>query len=189
MCPNSVPVHCSFVYHICVHVMKVCGCRDRPTAWPGSSTLLQLRLFALLFPASHARHHPTSTPLALVCGFLLSYCPPAGLRDIAAGLLVCSVLLSIGAASKRFAAEVLPFCEALLCSAGKKDSVPVEEYAPLSLCVHLCQWPGPTSACFVHPETCAALQAVVAWRACCDYKCISSMLVLWWVADETGHVL
>ena len=107
--------------------------RERPTAWPGRSTLLQLRLFALLFPASNARHHVTATPLALVCGFLLSYCPPAGLRDIAAGLLVSGVLLSIGDAAGRVAVEVLPFCEALLCSAGKKDTAPVDTYAPSPL--------------------------------------------------------
>ena len=89
--------------------------------------MLQLRLFALLFPASHTGHHVTAAPLALVCGFLLSYCPPAGLRDIAAGLLVSAVLLSIGYEAGRVAGEVLPFCEALMYSAAKKDAAPVDE--------------------------------------------------------------
>lgn len=46
------------------------------------------------------------------------------------GLLLCALLLSIEEASGRVAAEILPFCEALLYSATKK-AVPVDSYDSL----------------------------------------------------------
>jgi nucleolar protein 14 len=76
--------------------------------WPGPRQLLQLRLFALLFPASD-RRHPVMTPLALLLGKHLSQCPVVSSYTAAVGLLCCGMALANAADAQRFCPEVVAF--------------------------------------------------------------------------------
>jgi nucleolar protein 14 len=81
--------------------------------WPGPRQLLQLRLFALLFPASD-RWHPVMTPLALLLGKHLSQCPVVSCYTAAVGLLCCGMALANSADAQRFCPEVVCFLAAAL---------------------------------------------------------------------------
>lgn len=91
------------------------ACREGGSGWPGSRGLLLLRLFGVIFQPGDPKH-AVAAPQALVLGFLLSHCPPASLHNVATGIIAASLLTACGRAAGRFAAEVLPFCEALLHS-------------------------------------------------------------------------
>jgi nucleolar protein 14 len=81
--------------------------------WPGSRQLLQLRLFALLFPTSD-RRHPVTTPLALLTGKYLSQCPVNSGYTAALGLLLAGMALQNAAAAARFCPEAVNFVTATL---------------------------------------------------------------------------
>lgn len=81
--------------------------------WPGGRQLLQLRLFALLFPTSDKRH-PVSTPLALLIGKYLMQCPVASTYHAALGLLLSGMSLMHAAEAARFCPEALNFLTAVL---------------------------------------------------------------------------
>lgn len=118
-------------------------CREGRPGWPGPRGLLLLRLFGVMFRSGDPKH-PVGVPQALVLGFLLSHCPPARLHDVATGVLVASMLCDLGKATGRFAAEVLPFCEAMLHSAVKAEHR-VDECAPSRCTLH----PAPPCVCAV----------------------------------------
>ena len=79
-----------------------------------------MRLFTVLFPTSD-RKHSVLAPLVLTAGHALALCPPNGPPDIAVGLFLASLLLSMAAPAKRFVPEVVPFCESLLVSALPRE--------------------------------------------------------------------
>ena len=81
--------------------------------WPGSRQLLQLRLFALLFPTSD-RRHPVTTPLALLTGKYLSQCPVNSGYTAALGLLLAGMALQNAAAAARFCPEAVNYVTATL---------------------------------------------------------------------------
>lgn len=81
--------------------------------WPGSRQLLQLRLFALLFPASD-RRHPVTTPLALLMGKYLMQCPVNSPYQAALGLLLAGLALHNAAAAARFCPEAVNFVASTL---------------------------------------------------------------------------
>lgn len=86
-------------------------------AWPATPTLLLLKLFATVFPASDKRH-PVLTPAALLAASCLANCPVTRPRDVAAGLYLSSLLLHLHAPAGRFVPEPLNFAVALLRSAA-----------------------------------------------------------------------
>jgi nucleolar protein 14 len=81
--------------------------------WPGPRQLLQLRLFALLFPTSDRRHQVT-TPLALLTGKYLMQCPVNSAYQAAVGLLLAGMALHNASAAARFCPEVVNFLTAAL---------------------------------------------------------------------------
>lgn len=81
--------------------------------WPGPRQLLQLRLFALLFPTSD-RRHPVTTPLALLMGKYLMQCPVNCGYQAALGLLLAGLALHNAAAAERFCPEAVNFIVATL---------------------------------------------------------------------------
>jgi len=81
--------------------------------WPGPRQLLQLRLFALLFPTSD-RRHPVTTPLALLMGKYLMQCPVNCAYQAALGLLLAGLALHNAAAAERFCPEAVNFIAATL---------------------------------------------------------------------------
>jgi nucleolar protein 14 len=89
------------------------GSTQQLVGWPGPRQLLQLRLFALLFPASD-RRHPVMTPLALLLGKHLSQCPVVSCYTAAVGLLCCGMALANAADAQRFCPEVVSFLAASL---------------------------------------------------------------------------
>lgn len=81
--------------------------------WPGPRQLLQLRLFALLFPTSD-RRHPVTTPLALLIGKHLSQCPVNSSYQAAVGLMLAGMALQNASAAARFCPEAVNFVCAIL---------------------------------------------------------------------------
>lgn len=81
--------------------------------WPGPRQLLQLRLFALLFPTSDRRHQVT-TPLALLTGKYLMQCPVNSPYQAAIGLLLAGMALHNASAAARFCPEAINFVTATL---------------------------------------------------------------------------
>jgi nucleolar protein 14 len=81
--------------------------------WPGPRQLLQLRLFALLFPTSD-RRHPVTTPLSLLIGKHLSQCPVNSSYQAALGLMLAGMALQNASAAARFCPEAVNFVCATL---------------------------------------------------------------------------
>ncbi|KXZ52129.1 hypothetical protein GPECTOR_10g758 [Gonium pectorale] len=80
-----------------------------PTSpWPPARAVLQLKLFAQLFPTSD-RRHPVLTPAALFIGKVLSQCVVSNPHEAAVGLCLCSLLTHMAAPARRTAPEALVF--------------------------------------------------------------------------------
>lgn len=85
--------------------------------WPAPRVVLQLQLFAALFPLSD-RRHPVATPLALLTGAYLALCPPSCSRHALIGLLLASAATHAAAAGARMAPEPLGFAARLVAGAA-----------------------------------------------------------------------
>jgi len=81
--------------------------------WPPPRTLLLLRLFTLMFPASDFRH-PVLTAVALMLGQYLSHCEVRCTRDACLGVLVAALAVQLAAASGRYVPEAISFAAALV---------------------------------------------------------------------------
>ena len=73
--------------------------------WPSATAFLQLQLFATIFPLSD-RRHPVVTPMALLAGKYLSFCPMTCPRDVAKGLAVCNMSLHLASPARRYSSEM-----------------------------------------------------------------------------------
>ena len=96
-------------------------------AWPPARTLLLLRLFSIIFPASDFRH-PVLTPAALLLGQYLAHCEVRCARDAAVGVIIATLAQQLAAASKRFVPEVLSFTASLVhanSGNGAESKLPV----------------------------------------------------------------
>ena len=81
--------------------------------WLPARSVLLLRLFALMFPASDFVH-PVLTPAQLLLGQLLAHCPCTCPRDAAAGVLTASLALQLAEPSARLVPEALTFLSGLV---------------------------------------------------------------------------
>ncbi|KAG2492669.1 hypothetical protein HYH03_009084 [Edaphochlamys debaryana] len=76
--------------------------------WPSARVVLQLKLFAELFPTSD-RRHPVLTPAALIIGKYLNQSVVSNPHEAAVGLCLCSLLTHMAAPGRRTTPEVLVF--------------------------------------------------------------------------------
>lgn len=76
--------------------------------WPGAPELTLLRIAGLIWPTSD-RSHPVTTPLALLVAQYLAHARVRSLRDLAAGLYLCSLTCAHEAESKRLVPEAINF--------------------------------------------------------------------------------
>ena len=91
-------------------------------AWPAPRTLLLLRLFSLMFPASDFRH-PVLAGAALLLGQYLARCEVRSSRDAAVGVVVATLAVRLASASRRYVPEAVSFLSALVhASAARGDA-------------------------------------------------------------------
>eukprot|EP00730_Choanoeca_flexa_P015401 TRINITY_DN7065_c0_g1_i3.p1 TRINITY_DN7065_c0_g1~~TRINITY_DN7065_c0_g1_i3.p1 ORF type:complete len:868 (+),score=243.11 TRINITY_DN7065_c0_g1_i3:96-2699(+) len=100
----------------------------KTTSWPSFPRLRRLYLFQLLpvmFPVSD-RWHPVVTPSLLVLANLLTHCNVGNLRNVAAGLYLCSVSHCYVYESQRYVPEAIGFINstcALLVKHTQQDDL------------------------------------------------------------------
>ncbi|KAL6784842.1 NOP14 [Auxenochlorella protothecoides x Auxenochlorella symbiontica] len=88
---------------------------QRADAWPAPGVVAVLLLFLTLFPPSD-RRHPVLTPVALLAGRCLTFCPVLTGRHLATGLALAGLLSAAHTPAQRFSPEALEFCARALRS-------------------------------------------------------------------------
>ncbi|CAG5123903.1 unnamed protein product [Candidula unifasciata] len=96
--------------------------RDGRGTFPGTDTLMYLRLVECLFPTSDFQH-PVTTPAMHFITQMLSECVLRNSRDVVAGLFLCSLALKFVGLSRRYVPEVITFLHGLLYLAAEKNAV------------------------------------------------------------------
>ncbi|GAB2280166.1 hypothetical protein Dimus_014803 [Dionaea muscipula] len=106
------------------------------SCWPSLKTLILLRLWTMIFPCSDFRHAVLTPAVLLMCEYLMR-CPILCGRDVAVGLLLCSMVLVVTRENRKFCPEALMFLKAVLVAAVPRDSgsrqVPQQFYDLLEL--------------------------------------------------------
>ncbi|XP_031490340.1 uncharacterized protein LOC116257584 [Nymphaea colorata] len=85
--------------------------------WPSLKTLLLLRLWSIIYPCSDYRHVVMTPAVLLMCEYLMR-CPIVTGRDIAVGLVLCSLLLCVCRQSRKLCPEAINFLKNLLMAAS-----------------------------------------------------------------------
>ncbi|KAL6186725.1 hypothetical protein ACLB2K_042844 [Fragaria x ananassa] len=115
------------------------------SCWPASKTLFLLRLWSLIFPCSDFRHVVMTPAIFLICEYL-TRCPILSGRDVAVGLFLCSLLLSITKQSRKFCPEAVTFLETLLMVAKERKPKPTQD----SEIDHLMELKAPRHLLLIH---------------------------------------
>ncbi|GAB2262460.1 hypothetical protein Droror1_Dr00003457 [Drosera rotundifolia] len=106
------------------------------SSWPSVKTLMLLRLWSMTFPCSDFRHAVLTPSVLLMCEYLMR-CPLLCGRDVAMGLLLCSMVLLVTRESQKFCPEALIFLKSVLVAAIDKYSescqMPQQSYDLLEL--------------------------------------------------------